>query len=159
MKKLLFIILISLVFSSCLKTVVIDIAEAKDRKKIIGTWILKRVEPINNQNNYAGLDFLFGEFTFQINDLLDYGTMQNESYHGTWKLSSVNEQGDCSTAPDGSEVCIPRWKRLLDLDVLSVNSQQRKKASFESFAFQTDNYFTAVTYVGSSGYTYHFERK
>jgi len=160
MKRLFLAFLITLTFSSCVKNVIIGIDEENNRKKIIGTWVLKRIEPLNNQSSYSGLDFLNGEFNFQINGILDFGTMAiSESYHGTWVLRSIEQASNCSTAPDGSQVCIPRWKRLLDLDVLKVNSQQRKKASFESFAFQTDNYFTAIIYVGNSGYKYHFERK
>lgn len=159
-KKICVAFCVLLLLTGCVNEVLHNIEEAKIEKKLAGRWVLKRVEPLNNQNIALELNFLYGEFDFHGDSKLDYSTgFVGESYQGTWNLSSREELPDCYTSPDGSRICSPVWNRLLYLNVQQVNGLQQKSASFESVTFQTDDIFTALIYVGFSGYRYHFERK
>lgn len=159
MKKIFLAFLFPLFLSGCVKEVIHGIDEAKNQEKITGTWYLKKIEPVNNQPALNGLHFLYGQFIFQANSTFGFNMVTGESYQGTWLMSSREAIPDCYTSANGSEICIPKWNRLLDLDALQVNGQQRKTATFEYLSFQTDTRFTALIYVGFSGYRYYFEKK
>ena len=72
---------------------------------VTGSWDIKKIEGLNGNNNYTGLDFVAGKLSFMENGILQFSPVTQELYTGTWHLTEIKYDDNCYTYPDGHEVC------------------------------------------------------
>jgi len=154
-KNLLLLLLIAFTFHGCKKEC------APGTNTMIGSWDIQKIQGLNGNNNYTGLDFIAGKLNFKENGILEFLPVTQELYTGTWQLNEIKYDDNCDTDADGHETCDHLTRLTLNIaaERLFVAGLQKKSAYFESVKFTgSENLYAQLFINGFATHDYSFVR-